>query len=63
MLAAAGFADIEVAIAPRSAEIVGAWLPGIERYVAAAVIEARKPGAADDGAPDAARCCPPGCCA
>jgi hypothetical protein len=45
MLAAAGFVDVDVKIAPRSAEIVGAWLPGIERFVASATIEARKPGA------------------
>jgi SAM-dependent methyltransferase len=56
MLAAAGFVDVEVTIAPRSAEIVGAWLPGIERFVASATIEARKPGAG-------AACCGPACCA
>ena len=55
MLAAAGFVDVAVTIAPRSAEIVGAWLPGIERFVASAVIEARKPGVA--------ACCGPACCA
>jgi hypothetical protein len=54
MLAAAGFVEIEVAVAPRSAEIVGSWLPGIERFVASATIEARKPGGA---------CCGPACCA
>jgi SAM-dependent methyltransferase len=53
MLEAAGFTDIAVTIAPRSAEIVGAWLPGIEQFIASANIEARKPGA----------CCAPGCCA
>jgi arsenite methyltransferase len=56
MLAEAGFIDIEVTIAPRSAEIVGSWIPGIERFVASATIEARKPGAEDP-------CCAPGCCA
>ncbi len=56
MLAAAGFAEIEVTIAPRSAEIVGAWLPGIEQFVASATIEARKPGGAS-------ACCAPACCA
>jgi SAM-dependent methyltransferase len=59
MLAAAGFAHVEVTIAPRSAEIVGSWLPGIEKFVASATIEARKPG----GDLDAAGCCAPGCCA
>lgn len=58
MLAAAGFVDIGVKIAPRSAEIVGAWLPGIERFVASATIEARKPGV--DAS--AGSCCGPGCC-
>jgi len=57
MLAAAGFVDIEVEIAPRSAEIVGSWLPGIEELVASATIEARKPRAGE------AACCAPGCCA
>jgi arsenite methyltransferase len=59
MLAAAGFVDVDVTIAPRSAEIVGSWLPGIERFVASATIEATKPG----GAPRAGACCEPGCCA
>jgi SAM-dependent methyltransferase len=58
MLAAAGFTDVDVKIAPRSAEIVGAWLPGIERFVASATIEARKPGGAAAGT-----CCAPECCA
>jgi len=58
MLAAAGFVAVEVTIAPRSAEIVGAWLPGIEKFVASATIEARKPGGdVGDGA-----CCTPECC-
>jgi len=43
MLAAAGFTDIAVTISPRSAEIVSSWLPGIEKFVASATIEARKP--------------------
>jgi len=55
MLQAAGFTDIDVKIAPRSAEIVGAWHPGIERFVASATIEARKPRAGE-------ACCAPGCC-
>ncbi len=45
MLVAAGFTNVEVKIAPRSAEIVSAWLPGIEKFVASATIEARKPAA------------------
>jgi SAM-dependent methyltransferase len=59
MLGAAGFVAVEVRVAPRSAEIVGAWLPGIEQFVASATIEARKPGG-DVG--DEA-CCAPACCA
>jgi SAM-dependent methyltransferase len=59
MLAAAGFVAVEVKIAPRSAEIVGSWLPGIERFVASATIEARKPG----GDVGARACCGPECCA
>lgn len=55
MLAAAGFADITVAIGAHSAEIVGGWLPGAERFIASATIEARKPGAR--------ACCGPACCA
>jgi arsenite methyltransferase len=57
MLASAGFIGIDVKIAPRSAEIVGSWLPGIEKFVASATIEARKPGG------DSAACCTPECCA
>jgi SAM-dependent methyltransferase len=56
MLKAAGFTDIDVTIAPRSAEIVGSWLPGIEALVASATIEARKPREGE-------ACCAPGCCA
>ena len=55
MLEAAGFTDVEVKIAPRSAEIVGSWLPGIEKFVASATIEARKPRVGE-------ACCAPGCC-
>ena len=57
MLATAGFVDVTVTIAPRSAEIVGAWLPGIERFVASAMIEARKPATVSGGS-----CCGPECC-
>lgn len=56
MLEAAGFTDVRVTIAPRSAEIVGSWLPGIEKFVASASIEARKPRADES-------CCAPECCA
>ncbi|HVV85441.1 MAG TPA: arsenite methyltransferase [Kofleriaceae bacterium] len=53
MLAACGFVDVEVRIIERSAEIVGSWLPGIERFVASATIEAHRPAQA---------CCGPSCC-
>jgi SAM-dependent methyltransferase len=56
MLRAAGFTEVEVRIAPQSAEVVGSWMPGIEQFVASATIEARKPGATTS-------CCDPGCCA
>ena len=55
MLAAAGFAEVEVRVAANSAAIVGAWMPGIEQFVASATIEARKPGGAK-------ACCGPACC-
>jgi SAM-dependent methyltransferase len=57
MLAAAGFVDIDVAIAPRSAEVVGSWMEGIDRFVASATIEGRKPRAGEK------TCCGPECCA
>jgi SAM-dependent methyltransferase len=63
MLTASGFTEIEVTIAPRSAEIVGAWLPGIERFVASATIEARKPGGTARAEGAVTTCCGPECCA
>jgi arsenite methyltransferase len=57
MLRDAGFTQIEVRIAPQSAEVIGSWQPGIERFVASATIEARKP------VPQAKTCCAPECCA
>jgi SAM-dependent methyltransferase len=56
MLSAAGFTDVDVRVAARSAEIVGSWLPGIDSFVASATIEARKPAAGSG-------CCEPECCA
>jgi arsenite methyltransferase len=55
LLAEAGFVDVEVTVAPHSAAVVGSWLPGAERFIASATLEARKPGAAS--------CCGPTCCA
>ena len=57
MLRAAGFVDVEVAIAPRSAEVVGSWLAGAEQFIASATIEARKPGGQEERS-----CCGPTCC-
>jgi len=54
MLVDAGFTDVRVEPLPHSAAIVGAWLPGIESFVASVTIEASRPAAA---------CCQPGCCA
>ncbi|HUS31584.1 MAG TPA: arsenite methyltransferase [Kofleriaceae bacterium] len=74
MLVDVGFGDVEVSVTPRSAEILGGWMPGIDQYVASATIEARKPGAmharaggatsATAGEPAKQRsCCGPECCA
>lgn len=45
----AGFQDVQVAVKPESRDLVASWAPGlgIEKYVASAIIEARKPMAAD----------------
>ena len=56
MLAEVGFKSIEVTIAPRSAEIVSSWMPGADRFIASATIEARR------GAMKPDPCCEPGCC-
>jgi len=59
MLASAGFVDVRVTIAPRSAEIVDSWLAGASKFIASATIEARR---ADPKAAKAASCCEPSCC-
>jgi SAM-dependent methyltransferase len=56
MLNEAGFTNVRVEPLPHSAAIVSAWLPGIEKFVASATIEATRPGAS-------ASCCGPECCA
>lgn len=43
LLAKVGFVDIQVTIAPRSAEIVDSWLAGASKFIASATIEARRP--------------------
>jgi len=46
LLLEAGFIDVSIAIKPESREIVADWVPGrgIEKCVASAMVEARKPG-------------------
>jgi SAM-dependent methyltransferase len=61
MLAEAGFTSIAVQIAPRSAEIVDAWLPGASRFIASATIEARRGVEGTEGVENEP-CCGPGCC-
>jgi len=59
MLARAGFVDIRVTIAPRSAEIVDSWLEGASTFIASATIEASRP---DPSAKKSSSCCEPSCC-
>ena len=65
MLAKVGFVDIQVTIAPRSAEIVDSWLAGASKFIASATIEARRhdPDAKPASAKESSACCSPGCCA
>jgi arsenite methyltransferase len=57
LLRVAGFESIRVEVNEQSREIIRGWLPGsgVENYVAAATIEAVKPGGAK-------ACCGPSCC-
>jgi SAM-dependent methyltransferase len=59
-LRAAGFRDVRITVKPDSRDLVASWAPGrgIEDYVAAAIIEARKPDSSSG-----TECCAPGCCA
>jgi SAM-dependent methyltransferase len=64
-LLAAGFRDIRVTTKAESRDMIASWAPGrgIEDYVAAAIIEARKPAADEVAAccapnADTASCCP-----
>jgi SAM-dependent methyltransferase len=58
-LQAAGFRNVAVTVKPESRELVASWAPGrgIEKCVASAIVEARKPA---PGSSDA--CCGPTCC-
>jgi SAM-dependent methyltransferase len=60
LLRAAGFVGVKITVKPESREMVAAWAPGrgIEKCVASAIVEARKPLAGE-----AAACCAPSCCA
>ncbi len=53
MLVEVGFKSIEIKISPNSSEIVNSWMPGVDRFIASATIEARRGTEA---------CCAPGCC-
>jgi arsenite methyltransferase len=59
-LRSAGFRDVRITVKPESRDLVASWAPGqgIEDYVAAAIIEARKP---DPGS--GPECRASGCCA
>jgi len=55
LLAAAGFASIEIEPRPDSGKLMSRCMPGTEDYVVSATIEAQKPGGSN--------CCAPSCCA
>jgi arsenite methyltransferase len=59
LLRAAGFVDVAVTVKPESREMVAAWAPGqgIEKCVASAMVEARKPHAGEESS-----CCAGSCC-
>jgi SAM-dependent methyltransferase len=50
LLRAAGFVDVAVTVKPESRDMVAAWAPGrgVEKCVASAMLEARKPGAGEE---------------
>ena len=62
-LARLGFVDVAVEPTPGSADIVNGWLPGADRYIAAATIAATRPGGAPRAKAGAAAAAAPGCCA
>ena len=59
LLRAAGFVDVAITVKPDSRDMVATWAPrrGIEKCVASAIIEARKPLSATASAPRATGCC------
>jgi len=58
LLADAGFEGIEIDSRRDSGAIIAQCMPGAESFLASAIIEAKKPGGATDGA----SCCDPSCC-
>jgi arsenite methyltransferase len=56
MLGEAGFQDVRVSVKQDSRDFIREWMPdaGVERYVASATIEGKKPGGSS--------CCAPSCC-
>jgi len=59
LLRAAGFIDVAITVKPDSREMIASWAPGrgIEKCVASAIIEARKPLVGAGDTPRAAGCC------
>jgi SAM-dependent methyltransferase len=59
LLREAGFADVTITVKEESREMVASWAPGrgIEKCVASAIVEARKPLPGE-----ATACCAPSCC-
>ncbi len=59
LMRAAGLVDVKITVKPESREMVASWAPGrgIEKCVASAIVEARKPRPGE-----AAACCAPNCC-
>jgi ubiquinone/menaquinone biosynthesis C-methylase UbiE len=57
MLQEAGFVDVRIATKPEMAACIADWMPGtgVEKSIASATIEARKPGGPSP-------CCGPSCC-
>jgi SAM-dependent methyltransferase len=70
LLADAGFEDVRVTVAEESREFIRDWMPGsgVERFVASATIEARRPGGSSHGSPGESLsspgepCCSSTCC-
>ena len=59
LLRDAGFVDVTIAVNPKSRDTIASWAPGrgIEKCVASAMVEARKPQSGEAAAPRARACC------